>query len=203
MDESERALPGPDEQASILRGLLEAAVHAIVVVDERGEIVLVNPAAEALFAYDRGELIGEPVEMLVPKRFRDRHGGQRQRFMSGGLTRRMGTGLDLVACRKDGTEFPAEIGLSRMQAAGGVLISAAINDITERKSAEVELAQLAAIVESSDDAIIGKTLEGTITSWNPAAGADLWLRAGRGRRPAHPHSSARPVCVAQQPAKMF
>ena len=169
MDESERALPGPDEQASILRGLLEAAVHAIVVVDERGEIVLVNPAAEALFAYDRGELIGEPVEMLVPKRFRDRHGGQRQRFISGGLTRRMGTGLDLVACRKDGTEFPAEIGLSRIQTAGGVLISAAINDITERKSAEVELAQLAAIVESSDDAIIGKTLEGTITSWNPAA----------------------------------
>ena len=137
MNEIERACQGPDEQASILRGLLEAAVHAIVVVDERGEIVLVNPAAEALFAYDREELIGESVEMLVPKRFRDSHGGQRRRFMSGGLTRRMGMGLDLVACRKDGTEFPAEIGLSRIQTAGGVLISAAISDITERKSAEV------------------------------------------------------------------
>ena len=169
MNESEHALQGPDEQASVLRGLLEAAVHAIVVVDERGEIVLVNPAAEALFAYDRGELIGESVEILVPERFRDSHGGQRRRFTSGALTRRMGIGLDLVACRKDGTEFPAEIGLSRIQTAGGVLISAAISDITERKSAEVELAQLAAIVESSDDAIIGKTLEGTITSWNPAA----------------------------------
>ena len=169
MNESEHASPGPDEQASILRGLLEAAVHAIVVVDERGEIVLVNPAAEALFAYDREELIGETVEILVPERFRNRHGGQRQRFTSGALTRRMGIGLDLVACRKDGTEFPAEIGLSRIQTAGGVLVSAAISDITERKSAEVELAQLAAIVESSDDAIIGKTLEGTITSWNPAA----------------------------------
>jgi rsbT co-antagonist protein RsbR len=119
VNESEHASPGPDEQASILRGLLEAAAHAIVVVDERGEIVLVNPAAEALFAYDREELIGETVEILVPERFRDRHGGQRRRFMSRGLTRRMGMGLDLVACRKDGTEFPAEIGLSRIQTAGG------------------------------------------------------------------------------------
>ena len=115
MDEGEHALQGPHEQASVLRGLLEAAVHAIVVVDERGEIVLVNPAAEALFGYGRGELIGESVEMLVPERFRDGHRGQRGRFGSGALTRRMGIGLDLVACRKDGTEFPAEIGLSRIQ----------------------------------------------------------------------------------------
>ena len=82
MNASEHAFQGPDEQASILRGLLEAAVLAIVVVDERGEIVLVNAAAEALFGYGRGELVGERVEILVPERLRDSHGGQRQRFTS-------------------------------------------------------------------------------------------------------------------------
>jgi diguanylate cyclase (GGDEF)-like protein/PAS domain S-box-containing protein len=165
MSEHERAPRKLSEQA----WLLETAVHAVVIVDQSGEIVLVNEATEALFGYRREELLGQQMEVLVPERFRGSHGGQRQRFTAGALTRPMGIGLDLVACRKDGSEFPVEIGLSRLRTDDGVLISAAISDITQRKQADAETAHLAAIVKCSDDAMIGKTLEGMITSWNPAA----------------------------------
>ena len=169
MSRQEQGFEGLGWEPWLLRGLLESAVHAIVVVDESGRMVLVNPAAEALFGYRREELVGEPVEMLVPEGMRGSHGRRREVFTAGALNRPMGIALDLIACRKDGTEFPVEIGLARLHTPGGVLISAAISDISERKAAQVELAQLAAIVESSDDAMIGKTLDGRITSWNPAA----------------------------------
>jgi PAS domain S-box-containing protein len=110
--------------------------------------VLVNAAAEALFGYRREELVGEQVEILVPERVREGHRRQRERFTAEGLTRRMGVGLELIACRKDGIEFPVEIGLSRVQADEGVLISAAICDISERRHAQAQIASLGAIVES-------------------------------------------------------
>jgi diguanylate cyclase (GGDEF)-like protein/PAS domain S-box-containing protein len=160
---------GLQRELGLLRGLFEAAVRAVVVVDQAGEIVLVNAAAEALFGYGREELVGEQVEILVPKRLREGHRRRRERFTAEGLTRRMGIGLELIACRKDGIEFPVEIGLSRLQADEGVLISAAICDISERRHAQAQIASLAAIVESCDDAMIAKTLQGTITTWNPAA----------------------------------
>jgi len=151
------------------RGLLETAPNAIVIVDERGEIVLVNTAAERLFDYRREDLIGQSVEVLVPEGMRARHQRLRERFTAERRTRRLGIGLELVARRRDGTEFPVEIGLSRLRTDEGVLISSAISDLTERKRAEAAIAHLAAIVESSDDGIVGQTLQGIITSWNPAA----------------------------------
>jgi len=125
---------GLRQELALLRGLFEAAVLAIVVVNRAGEIVLVNAAAEALFGYRRDELVGEQMEILLPERLRETHAGMRERFTAEALTRRMGIGLDLIACDKDGIEFPVEIGLSRLQADEGVLISAAISEISERRS---------------------------------------------------------------------
>ncbi len=156
-------------QAERFRDLWEAAPFAMVIVDEQGEIMLVNAGAESLFGYTREELVGQRVELLVPERSRPQHDRHREQFVAENRTRRMGIGMDLLARRKDGTEFPVEIGLSTVHTDHGVLISSAISDITGRKRAETAIAHLAAIVESSDDAIVGETLDGRITTWNPAA----------------------------------
>jgi PAS domain S-box-containing protein len=158
---------GPVRDESVFRDLIEAAPDGIVILSN-GRIVHVNAQTERLFGYTRDELLGQPVEILVPERFRDVHRGHRDGYVRKPRLRLMGVGLNLTGRRKDGTEFPIEISLSPLQTANGLLVSSAIRDLTDRKR-EVERRFLAAIVDSSDDAIIGKTLGGVILSWNEGA----------------------------------
>jgi PAS domain S-box-containing protein len=151
------------------RALLEAAPDAIVVVNQSAAIVLVNAQAERLFGYRREELIGRPAKILVSKNFRDQHSHQHSRFLAAPQERPAMAGLELFGLRKDGTEFPIEIRLSPLDTKEGVLVSSAIRDISDRRRTEEDLRRLASIVACSDDAIVGKTMEGIMISWNAAA----------------------------------
>jgi PAS domain S-box-containing protein len=119
------------------RELLESAPDAMVIVNEDGQITLVNAQVERVFGYEHGELLGKRVEILVPERRRGTHVRERRNFLSDPHARPMGAGLDLFGRRKDGTEFPVEISLSPLPTEEGLLVSSAIRDVTERKRAEV------------------------------------------------------------------
>src|SRR5437899_2835865 len=111
------------------RGLMESAPDALVIVGEDGRIMLVNSETERLFGYPRDELLGQPVEMLIPQRFHDRHPRHRTDYFAGPQVRGMGSGLELLGLRKNGTEFPVEISLSPLETEDGVLVTSAIRDI--------------------------------------------------------------------------
>ena len=122
-----------------LRGVVESAPNAIVLVDRGGAITLVNAQAEALFGYSRGELVGKPIEILVPIRFRDNHPTLRDGFFADPGTRAMGAGRDLHGRHKDGREIPVEVGLNPIDTEEGTLVLGSIIDITGRKAVEAAL----------------------------------------------------------------
>ena len=163
--------------------LLDSAPDGVLIVDASGAIRLMNRQAEAMFGYARDELLGQPIELLVPEPKTPDHPGLRADYYRKPTARPMGEGLDIAALRKDGTEFPVDVSLSLLETDQGLLVSAAVRDSSARKAIEARLqdfdatAHMAAIVESSDDAIIGKSLEGVITAWNAGAEAMYGYRA--------------------------
>jgi diguanylate cyclase (GGDEF)-like protein/PAS domain S-box-containing protein len=159
----------PDRGKAKFESVLDAAPDAMVGVDELGTIQFVNRQTEAVFGYDRTELIGLPIDMLVPESLRHVHLTHREGYFADPRTRSMGAGLELYGRRRDGTEFPVDIALSAVDTDDGLMVTAAVRDITERKGADQDVRRLAAILEHSAEAILSKTLDGIIVTWNPAA----------------------------------
>jgi len=147
----------------VFRALIDAAPDGFVIVSQEGRIALVNVQTEKLFGYERTELLNQPVEILIPERLRGKHRFHRAGFMSQPGLRPMGAGLELYGLRKDGTEFPVEISLSPIQTDSGLLVSAAIRDITERKRAQQRILTL---LDSAPDAMVVVDGDGRIVLVN-------------------------------------
>jgi PAS domain S-box-containing protein len=158
-----RALGTARRAEERFKKVIEAAPDAMVIVNESGEIVLINTQTENLFGYRRDELIGQTIEALVPERYRERHPGHRTGFVRNSRLRPMGAGLELYGLRRDGTEFPVEVSLSPLETEEGLLVSSAIRNITGRKKAEEKFK---ALLQSAPDAMVIVNRRGEIVLVN-------------------------------------
>ena len=150
----------------VMRLAVEASPNGMVLIDVEGRIALVNSSVESMFGYHRDELIGEPIEKLVPFRFREHHPQLRNQYFHAPKSRAMGQGRELYALHKNGTEFPVEIGLNPITTKRGVLVLAAIVDITERLRAQ-EMMRLA--VEAAPNGMLLTDKDGAIVMANSMA----------------------------------
>ena len=134
-----RAVNTLDDSEAYFRNLLESAPDAMIIIDEQGKIAIVNAQAETMFGYGREEILGRDIETLLPKRLRAQHVSHRGQYVRDPKLRPMGEGMDLVARRKDGSEFPVEISLSPIRTGGRGFVSSVIRDVTERKRMQDEI----------------------------------------------------------------
>ena len=166
-DITEQKRAAVERKEAEFRNVLESAPDAIVITSDQGRIVRLNRQAEAIFGYTREELLGEPVEILMPERFRERHPKHRAAYSPKSRPRPMGTGLELYGRRKDGGEFPVDITLSPMEITDGFLIISVIRDITDRRRTEEQLVKLSRAVEQSANLVIIADTQGRIEYVNP------------------------------------
>jgi PAS domain S-box-containing protein len=162
--------------AAALTQLLAISPDALVLVDKTGTIVVVNEQLEELFGYGHGELEGQPLEVLLPARFREMHVGHRNRYMATPRTRPMGAGLQLFGLRKDGREFPVDISLRPITVEGVSHVIGAVRDVSEHQRAERERSQQLQqirlqneLINLSHDAILVRDPIGRVLSWNRGA----------------------------------
>ena len=158
------------KSSSKFSGVVQISEDAIVTVDDSHAITLFNPGAEKIFGYRAEEIIGRPIHLLLPERYRTMHAAHMKAFLASGETlRAMGERTMIYGLRSNGDEFPAEASIAKFKAGSEMILTVRLRDISQRMQAEKGLRQLAAIVDSSEDAIISQTLDGVITTWNSGA----------------------------------
>ena len=163
-----------------LRSAVDAAPDGIVVVDDAGTMLFVNPMIEKLFEYERNQLVGQSVDLLLPEALRRTHAARRDAYVEHPQTRPMGAGLELRGQRRSGAEFPVEISLSPVQSGDHVLVIAIVRDITERRNADEELARARADLALVDDRErIARDLHDTVIQRLFAVGLSLQGAASR------------------------
>jgi PAS domain S-box-containing protein len=170
VSEYRRAVAARTREEANTRAILDMALDAVIGMDEQGVITNWNPRAEVIFGWTAGEAVGQKLsEVVIPLQYREAHVRGLRHFLATGQGPVLNRRIEITALRRDGTEFPVELSILPLKVGASYRFTAFVGDITERKRAQETNAQLAAIVWSSEDAIIGKTMDGIVVSWNQGA----------------------------------